>query len=83
MQKICAGIIIGLGIVICLINITAWGHYTPTEWNFNYANTYEKYILRLIVESAELSDIRQECEADLDCRQLLDQYKFNGTIGSI
>lgn len=83
MQKICAGIVIGLGIVICLINLTAWDHYTPTEWNFDYASTYEKYILKLIIESDEQSEIRKECEADLDCRQLLEQYKFNGTIGSI
>lgn len=80
MQKICMGIIIALCAIIFLINITAWGLYPPTEWNFNYANTYENYVLKMLLESPENSEIRQVCEKDLECLQLLEQYKFNGTI---
>lgn len=80
MQKICIWIIAALCVIIFLINISAWGLYPPTEWNFNYTATYEKYVVKLLLDSPNDSELRKLCEEELECKKLLEQYKFNGTI---
>lgn len=83
MRKVCMRLLIAISVIVVLVNITAWGHYTPTEWNFNYVDTYERYIVKMVVESPETSEIRKLCEEDVECKRILDQYNYNGTISSI
>lgn len=82
MQNICLKILIALCVAIVVINIFAWGLYRPTEWNFDYNKTYDMYQKKIIVESSEDSRLHKLCEKLPDCKQILDQYNFNGTISN-
>ncbi|OXA60344.1 Rhomboid-related protein 1 [Folsomia candida] len=83
MQKICAGLLLGFFVIIVLINVSFPSYYLPTEWNFNYESTYIHHILEAIKDSPEDSSVRKVCEADLECKTVLDQYIHNGTIPAI
>ncbi|XP_037029725.1 protein rhomboid-like [Bradysia coprophila] len=77
MQKICTGLLIGICGIIFIVNVAAPGYYVPIEWNFQYSHTYlEDYIHQVNNDSV----LMHQCEIDADCKQLLDQYNFNGTI---
>lgn len=80
MRKICFTILIVLGVVIFSINIFAWNLYPSEEWNFNYRHSYDVYIKKIIIQSSNDSEIRKMCLQELDCKLMLDQYSFNGTI---
>ncbi|XP_037035638.1 protein rhomboid-like [Bradysia coprophila] len=83
MQKICLTILKVLGVAILIFNIVVWGLYLPEEWNFNYRNSLQVYLKKTIIESSNDSRIHQKCMRDLDCKSVLDQYSFNGTISNI
>lgn len=71
MQKLCLAIVLTLFVVIVIINISASGLYLPTEWNFNYTSTYEKFIVNLVVTSASDSTVRKQCQQDWRCMALM------------
>ncbi|XP_037034417.1 rhomboid-related protein 2-like [Bradysia coprophila] len=83
MQKICLTILKVLAVTILIVNIVVWGLYLPEEWNFNYRNSLQVYLKKIIVESSNKSQIHKKCIRDLDCKSILDQYAFNGTISNI
>ncbi|KAG4074635.1 hypothetical protein HA402_004506 [Bradysia odoriphaga] len=80
MQKVCVRLIIAIAVIVIIINVTAWGLYTPTELNFNYLDTYEKYIFKLTMERPDDAELRSACEENEHCKRLLDEQNFNGTI---
>jgi len=82
MQKVCQILLISTFTLIVLINfsLSFTQFYIKEEWNFDYVNSYEKYIVHLVVESPEDSPVRRSCEQDLHCKLILDQYNFNGTV---
>jgi len=80
LQKLCAGILIGLFALIALVNFVIPSYYENTEFNFEYHKTYVRYILKAIKESLEDSSIRKVCEADDECQRLLERYLHNETI---
>lgn len=77
MQKVCVRILIAICVFVLVVNVCAWGHYPPTEWNFQYADTYYKDVVKAINESAELTKL---CEEEAECKLMLEQYNFNGTV---
>lgn len=79
MQKICVRILIAVSVTVFVVNITFWNYYLPTEWNFQYENTYLKYLLEIIKKNAELIET---CEDEPECKLMLDQYNFNGTLAT-
>lgn len=77
MQKICIGLLLGIFGIIVIINVAVPGYYVPVEWNFQYSHTYlEDYVHYVNNDTALL----RECEISAFCKQLVDQYNFNGTI---
>lgn len=82
MKKICFRIVIILGVIIFLVNICAWGLYLPEEWNFNYRRSYDVYIKKIIIESSEDSELHKLCTQLSECKLMLKQYQFNGTISN-
>lgn len=78
-QKICIGLLTAICVVAILINLTAWGHYLPTEWNVQYMDSYVKDFLISVKKSSELT---KECEEDELCKLQLDQFNFNGTVST-
>lgn len=80
MQKICVKILIALAVVVIIINVAAWGLYIPSEFNFNYLDTYEKYLFKLTIEKPDDKELRDVCEANDHCKVLLDEYNFNSTM---
>lgn len=83
MQKICFRILIILGLIIFAINIVAWGLYFPEEWNFNYSYSYDMYLKKSIIESSNDSQVHKICIRDKECKLMLDQFSFNGTISNV
>ncbi|XP_037040919.1 rhomboid-related protein 1-like [Bradysia coprophila] len=80
MQKVCVRVVVALAVIIIVINVTAWGLYAPTEFNFNYMDSYERYLFKKTVERPQDSKLRTICEENEHCKQLLDQLNYNGTI---
>jgi len=85
MQKICFGILKVLVVTIFVINLLAWtwGFYLPTEWNFNYKQSYDMFFKKVIIESSENSINRKMCKKYTKCKLMLDQYTFNSTISTV
>lgn len=82
MRKICFRILIAIVVIIVSVNIVAWNLYPTEQWNFNYGHSYDVYVKEIILKSSNDSEIRKLCQQDLDCKLMLDQYSFNGTISS-
>jgi hypothetical protein len=80
LQKICAGILATLFVIIFFVNIAFPSYYLPAEWNFDYEKSYVRHILEAIKDSPDDSAVKKLCEAEPECKILLDQYKHNGTI---
>lgn len=80
LQKICAGILIACFVLIFFINVAFPSYYSPAEWNFDYEKSYVRHILDALKNSPGDSGIRKVCEAEEECKILLDAYIHNGTI---
>lgn len=77
MQKICIGILIAICVIAFVVNIGPWGYYPTSEWNFEYRQTFLRDYLDRVKKSSELTEL---CEEEEECKLMLDQYNFNGTI---
>ncbi|KAG4071680.1 hypothetical protein HA402_011834 [Bradysia odoriphaga] len=80
MQKICLTILKVLGVAILIVNIVVWGLYLPEEWNFNYRHSFDVELIKMIIESSNHSKIHRRCMRDMECKSIVEQYSFNGTI---
>ncbi|KAJ6644015.1 Protein rhomboid [Pseudolycoriella hygida] len=79
MKKICQGLLVVLFVAIVITNIAATTVYLPTEWNFDYVSTYERFFINLINESEKNSPIRQQCQADYRCQAVMLRYNITVT----
>jgi hypothetical protein len=76
-QKILA---VGIGVLVFLVVVVniAWpSHYYPTVYNTDYEHTYVVYVISTIHESEPESELRKVCEADDECKALLEEHARN------
>lgn len=71
LQKICVGVLSAICVSIVTANMVPWGHNLPTEWNFKYGQSYIRDSFEFAIKS---------CKDDEECKLMLDQYNFNGTV---
>ncbi|KAJ6641140.1 Protein rhomboid [Pseudolycoriella hygida] len=60
MQKICAGILIALFLVIFVVNVTAWDYFPENQWNFDYQKSFDSFVAKQMEESSESYDDDEE-----------------------